>query len=35
MNIKLDLPIGKWRDLTDSEMKELDKLLENSSKTFD
>lgn len=35
MNIKLDLPIGKWRDLTDAEMKELHKLLENSTKTFD
>ncbi len=35
MNIKLDLPIGKWRDLTDEEMKQLDSLLENSSKTFD
>ena len=27
MNIHLDLPVGKWRDLTVSEMKELDKLL--------
>lgn len=35
MNIKLDLPIGKWRDITDAEMKELHKLLENSTKTFD
>lgn len=35
MNIKLDLPIGKWRDLTDEEMKQLNSLLENSSKTFD
>jgi 23S rRNA pseudouridine2604 synthase len=34
MNIKLDLPIGKWRDLTDVEMQ-LDLLLENSSKTID
>ncbi|MPS71894.1 MAG: 23S rRNA pseudouridine(2604) synthase RluF [Chryseobacterium sp.] len=35
MNIKLDLPVGKWRDLTDSELKELNSLLEDSSKTFD
>lgn len=35
MNIKLDLPIGKWRDLTDAEMKELAQLLQDSSKTFD
>lgn len=35
MNIKLDLPMGKWRDLTDAEMKQLERLLENSSKTFD
>lgn len=35
MNIKLDLPIGKWRDLTDGEMKELAQLLQDSSKTFD
>lgn len=35
MNIKLDVPVGKWRDLTPAEMKELDKLLVDSSKTFD
>ena len=35
MNIKLDLPIGKWRDLTDGEMKELAQLLQDSSKTVD
>ena len=35
MNIKLDLPIGKWRDLTDAEMKELAQLLQDSSKTVD
>ena len=32
MNIKLDLPMGKWRDLTDAEMKELAQLLQDSSK---
>lgn len=35
MNIHLDLPVGKWRNLTGSEMKELDKLLVDSQKTFD
>ena len=35
MNIKLDLPIGKWRDLTADEMKELDALLGESEKTVD
>ena len=35
MNIKLDLPIGKYRELTKQELLELNKLLENSSKTFD
>lgn len=35
MNIKLDLAIGKWRNLTAEEMNELNGLLEDSSKTFD
>lgn len=35
MNIKLDLPVGKWRNLSAEEMKELDLLLVDSSKTFD
>lgn len=35
MNIKLDLPIGKWRDLTDVEMNELEHLLGDSEKTVD
>ena len=34
MNIKLDLPSGKWRDLTENELRELNKLLEDSDKTF-
>lgn len=33
MNIKLDLAVGKWRDLTPSEMAELNTLLEDSDKT--
>ena len=35
MNIKLDVPIGKCREFTKKELLELNKLLENSSKTFD
>lgn len=35
MNIKLDLPIGKWRDLTEDEFSVLNKSLESSSKTFE
>lgn len=34
MNVKLDLPVGKWRDLTDSELKELNSLLSESKKTI-
>lgn len=33
MNIKLDLPRGKWRDLTPNELKELKYLVKDSSKT--
>ena len=35
MNIKLDLPIGKYREFTKEELLELNKSLENSSTTFD
>ncbi len=35
MNIKLDLPTGKYREFTNEELLELNELLENSSKTFD
>lgn len=35
MNIKLDVPVGKWRDLTAGELKEIDRLVSSSSKTFD
>tara|TARA_B100000161_G_scaffold102702_1_gene72590 strand:+ start:336 stop:1058 length:723 start_codon:yes stop_codon:yes gene_type:complete len=34
MNIKLDVPIGKYREFTKKELLELNKLLENSSKTL-
>ena len=35
MNIKLDVPTGKYREFTQEELFELNELLENSSKTFD
>ena len=35
MNIKLDIPTGKYREFTKEELKELNELLENSSKTID
>ena len=35
MNIKLDVPIGKYREFTKKELLELNKLLKNSSKTID
>ncbi len=35
MNIKLDVPTGKYRELTKDELSELNILLESSSKTFD
>lgn len=35
MNIKLDVPVGKWRDLTPRELKEINKLVSSSNKTHD
>lgn len=35
MNIKLDLPVGKWRDLTKQELEEIQDLTSDSKKTFD
>ena len=34
MNIKLDLPVGKWRYITAEELKELNNLVSDSAKTF-
>ncbi len=34
MNIKLDMPVGEYRELTKDEFKELNELLESSTKTF-
>ena len=33
MNISLDIPVGQWRDFTKEELKDLNNLLEDSSKT--
>ncbi|CAD7796815.1 23S rRNA pseudouridine(2604) synthase [Chryseobacterium aquaeductus] len=35
MNIKLDVPLGKWRDLTPAELTDLNVMLDGSSKTFE
>lgn len=35
MNISLDIPMGKWRDLTKNELDEIDRLTTASSKTFE
>jgi 23S rRNA pseudouridine2604 synthase len=35
MNIVLDQPVGKWRYLSDAELSELNRLLEDSTKTTD
>ncbi|MDG2331021.1 MAG: 23S rRNA pseudouridine synthase F, partial [Flavobacteriales bacterium] len=35
MNIQLDLPLGKWRDLSKKELTLLNRLMTNSSKTAD
>lgn len=35
MNVKLDVPVGKWRDLTPAELAEINRLVATSSKTHD
>jgi len=35
MNVTLDIPVGKWRDLTEEELKEIHTLVADSSKTFE
>ena len=35
MNVNLDIPVGKWRDLTAAELKEIQRLISDSSKTHD
>ena len=34
MNIKLDIPVGEYRELTKEELKELNGLIQDSTKTF-
>lgn len=33
MNVKLDIPVGKWRDLSAQELNEINRLVSTSSKT--
>ena len=35
MNIELDIPVGKWREFTKSELSELNRLIGDSTKTHD
>ncbi len=35
MNVPLDVPVGKWRHLTNQEMKEINRLVATSSKTHE
>ncbi|MEE9348650.1 MAG: 23S rRNA pseudouridine(2604) synthase RluF [Flavobacteriaceae bacterium] len=35
MNISLDVPVGEWRDITKEELIEINKMVENSAKTYD
>lgn len=35
MNIKLDIPVGKWRYFTEKELKEIQSLVADSKKTFE
>ena len=35
MNVSLDIPTGRWRDLTSDELKEIDRLVADSAKTHD
>ncbi len=35
MNVLLDVPVGKWRNLTVQELREINRLVLNSSKTYD
>ena len=35
MNVSLDIPIGKWRELTSDELKEINRLVSESAKTHD
>jgi 23S rRNA pseudouridine2604 synthase len=34
MNVRLDIPVGRWRNLTANELRELERLLADSAKTY-
>ncbi len=34
MNVSLDIPVGEWRNLTEKELNEINRLVADSSKTF-
>jgi 23S rRNA pseudouridine2604 synthase len=35
MNVKLDMPVGKWREITDAELSEIKRLVAESTKTHE
>ncbi len=35
MNVVMDMPVGQWRDLTEKELKEINRLVAESTKTHD
>jgi 23S rRNA pseudouridine2604 synthase len=35
MNVNLDIPVGKWRDITSEELEEINRLVSDSKKTND
>ena len=35
MNVHLDIPVGEWRNLTQEELSEINRLVSRSSKTYD
>ncbi|GAB5557344.1 MAG: 23S rRNA pseudouridine(2604) synthase RluF [Schleiferiaceae bacterium] len=35
MNVELDLPVGKWRNLTPNEVADIQEMVKDSSKTFE
>ena len=35
MNVNLDVPVGKWRDITENELQEINRLVADSAKTHE
>lgn len=35
MNVRLDVPVGRWRDLREDELAEIHRLVADSAKTYD